>query len=38
MAPQSIEMMSPSRSTLPGWGIPWTMTSFTDEQIDAGNP
>ena len=36
IAPQSIEMMSPSRSAR-GPGTPWTTSSLTDAQIDAGN-
>ncbi len=36
MAPQSMEITSPSTSTrLPG--MPWTTSSFTDAQIVAGN-
>ena len=38
MAPQSMEMMSPSRSTVSGRGMPCTMTWLTDVQIDAGYP
>ncbi len=37
-APQSIEMMSPSRSTCSGAGIAWTTCSLTEEQIEAGKP
>ncbi len=37
MAPQSMEMMSPSSSTV-GPGMPCTMTSLGDAQITAGNP
>ena len=36
MAPQSIEMMSPSWSTY-GPGMPCTITSFGDAQITPGN-
>ncbi|KWX07052.1 hypothetical protein TR74_20085 [Carbonactinospora thermoautotrophica] len=37
IAPQSIERMSPSRSTrLPG--MPWTISSLTEAQMVAGNP
>ena len=37
MAPQSMEMMSPSTSRY-GPGMPWTMTSFGEVQITAGYP
>ncbi len=36
IAPQSMEMMSPSRSARPRRGIPWTTSSLMDAQIDAG--
>ena len=36
IAPQSIERMSPSSRTVPS-GMPWTMTSFGEAQITAGN-
>ncbi len=36
MAPQSIEMMSPSRRIRRGLGMPCTISSFTDVQITAG--
>ncbi len=38
IAPQSTEMMSPSARTCVFAGIPWTICSFTDAQIDAGKP
>ena len=38
IAPQSIEMMSPSRSRLAGPGMPCTISSFTEVQIVAGYP
>ena len=37
IAPQSIERMSPSRSSVSS-GMPCTMTSFGDVQITAGKP
>ena len=37
-APQSSESRSPSPSTRLADGIPWTISSFTDAQIVAGNP
>ena len=36
MAPQSIEMMSPSSSRR-GPGMPWTITSLGEAQITPGN-
>ena len=38
IAPQSIEIRSPSASTVVGDGMPCTTCSLTDAQIDAGNP
>ena len=38
MAPVSMEMMSPSLSTTPREGMPWTICSFTDAQMEPGNP
>jgi hypothetical protein len=37
IAPQSIEMMSPSRSTREP-GMPWTTSSLTDAQITPVKP
>ena len=36
MAPQSTEIRSPSASTFECAGMPCTICSFTDAQIDAG--
>jgi hypothetical protein len=36
IAPQSTEIRSPSASTCPALGMPCTICSFTDAQIDAG--
>ena len=36
IAPQSMEMMSPSRSTRPRLGMPCTTSSLTEAQIVAG--
>ena len=36
IAPQSTEIRSPSASTWRGAGMPCTICSFTDAQIDAG--
>ena len=38
MAPQSMEMTSPSRSARASVGMPWTTSSLTEAQIVAGNP
>src|SRR4051812_13886375 len=38
IAPQSMEMMSPSLRTTSSDGMPWTTTSFTEVQIVAGKP
>ena len=38
MAPQSMEIMSPSFRTTSSDGMPWTTTSFTEVQIVAGKP
>jgi hypothetical protein len=35
MAPQSIDTMSPSSSTVPS-GMPWTMTALGEAQMTAG--
>jgi hypothetical protein len=36
MAPQSMEMMSPSRRLRRGLGMPCTISSFTEVQMVAG--
>lgn len=38
IAPQSMEMMSPSRSLRRSVGMPWTTSSFTEAQMVAGKP
>ena len=38
MAPVSMEMMSPSLSTTLREGMPCTICSFTDAQMEPGNP
>ena len=38
IAPASMEMMSPSLSTVFSSGMPCTTTSFTEVQMVAGNP
>jgi hypothetical protein len=38
MAPQSIEMSSPSASTRSGRGIPWTTSAPTEAQIEPVKP
>ena len=38
MAPVSMEMMSPSRKTTSAEGMPCTICSFTDAQMEPGNP
>src|SRR3954469_11129859 len=38
IAPQSMEMMSPSFRTTSSEGMPWTTTSLTEVQIVAGKP
>jgi hypothetical protein len=37
IAPKSSESTSPSVTTRLREGIPWTISSFSDVQIDAGN-
>ena len=37
-APVSMEMMSPSLSTTAAEGMPWTICSLTDAQMEPGNP